>query len=164
MEHGTNGQTGLCAGLHRQICCAPDFTILLTTRGRGPVRCAHEFDSRRMKNIEFWSRETDWKILIVASVLIASGLVGLLPVWGFLNHPWLIGTGIAITLLALVWGMFNLLRPMHARWDPRWSVAEAVVVPISWLLLVTALVVCLYQVEVQNQEKIEEMMKRLTIL
>jgi hypothetical protein len=117
-----------------------------------------------MKNIQFWSRETDWKILIVTGGLLISGFVGLLPVWPkFLNNPGLFGTGIAIALLALVWGMFNLVRPIRSRWDRRWSIAEAIVVPIAWLVLVITLVACLNQVEVQHKRKIDEMMKRLTI-
>jgi hypothetical protein len=111
-----------------------------------------------MKNMEFWSRETDWKILIVAAALSISGFAGLLHVWPeFLNIPWVFGTGVALALLLLPWGLFNLVRPIRARWDRRWSIAEAIVVPIAWLLLLIALSLWFYHVAVHERKKIEDL-------
>ena len=94
-----------------------------------------------MKNTLLWSRATDRKILTAAGIFCALALA--MAVGS--AHPApeapdiirLLDGFIAAILLVLVWSSFRLARP--GRYNHKWAVAEAVVVPLIWALLVAAL-------------------------
>jgi hypothetical protein len=92
-----------------------------------------------MKNVEIWSRVADRKILAAAAafcILLLAAFVG-----GCLPGPEpddvfpLINGFIAAMLLVFVWGLFGVVRP--SRRGQGWLMAQAVGIPLIWLLLVT---------------------------
>jgi hypothetical protein len=96
-----------------------------------------------MKNIELWSREIDWKILIFAGAFCSLALAALVgsalpPPIPFRQTP-LLGGLLTTALLVFVWSLFHLVRP--ERYSRKWAVAEAIVIPVVWGLFVGALAV-----------------------
>src|SRR3974390_2385251 len=94
-----------------------------------------------MDNILLWSRATDRKILIAGVVacflLLAAAIGSALPTPEPVDGLSLLQGLIAASMLAFVWGGFRVARP--ARRGGRWVVAEAIVVPLVWGLLVAVL-------------------------
>jgi ABC-type transport system involved in cytochrome c biogenesis permease subunit len=94
-----------------------------------------------MKNVLIWSRATDRRILVAAGggclVALAGGIGAALPAPVPYDSTQLVQGIIAAALLVFIWGTFRLARPrLHSQ---RWVVAEWVVVPVAWGLLVTVL-------------------------
>jgi hypothetical protein len=94
-----------------------------------------------MRNIVLWSRATDQKILIAGgaacSLLLAAGIGSALPSPDVVDKLPLLQGLITTLMLIVVWSGFHVLRP--SRYGRSWVVAEAVVVPLVWGFLVTAL-------------------------
>lgn len=104
-----------------------------------------------MKNIQFASRRTDIRVVAVSGFLGFSAVVGwLLASFSLAADPMpfvnldraqfrlqFFGTIISVSLALLVWCSFLLVRP--ARYSRKWVIAEWIVVPLVWLLLVLAL-------------------------
>src|SRR6185295_1715543 len=91
-----------------------------------------------MNNVQFWSRATDWKILIALGALGFSAVVGcILPDPVPLEDFRLVNSILVAGLGLLVWGVFHLIQPLRHRW--RSSTREIIIVPATWLLLVVAL-------------------------
>lgn len=94
-----------------------------------------------MKNVELWPRSTDRKILAVTCIPGVVAFAALIGMWIPILGPaedlqWVNGLA-AGALLAFVWGVFRIVRPV--RYRRKWVVAEFVAVPIIWVLLVIAL-------------------------
>jgi hypothetical protein len=91
-----------------------------------------------MNNVQFWSRATDWKILIATGALGFSAIVGwILPDPVPQEDLRLVNSILVAGLGLLVWGVFHLIQPLRHRW--RSSAREIIIVPATWLLLVVAL-------------------------
>src|ERR1041384_2137708 len=91
-----------------------------------------------MRDIEIWSRNTDWKILITVGWLLLAIVAGfIVPAPAPLDHIQPLVALMTMFLMIFVWALFRLVQP--ARWSRKWSVAELIVVPAAWLLLVVAL-------------------------
>src|SRR5438477_336503 len=113
-----------------------------------------------MKNIELWSRQTDWNILIAGGSLLLAAVTGLaLPTPAPLDHIEIFDAFITTLLIILVWAAFHLVRP--AGWSPKWSVAEFIAVPAVWLLLVVALAVWFYHLHGEWDIHIESLFPRV---
>jgi hypothetical protein len=96
-----------------------------------------------MKNIQVWSRDTDRKILTAAG---AVGSLGLAAFIGSVlqpptpsDHMPLFDGLLTSMLLVLVWSVFQLVRP--GQYSHKWAVAQVIVIPVVWGLLVGALAV-----------------------
>lgn len=99
-----------------------------------------------MNNIQFASRRTDIRVVAVSGFLGFSTVVGwLLASFFDVNElePFLpIGrlqffeTVLSVSLALSVWCSFLLVRPV--RYSRKWVIAERIVVPLVWLLLVLA--------------------------
>ena len=89
-----------------------------------------------MKNIQFTSRKTDLKVLAVVGFSAAAGF--LLPARfedSFLAR--FFDAILSVPLALLLWSAFHLIEPSkHGR---KWTIAEWIVVPIVWFLLMLAL-------------------------
>jgi hypothetical protein len=94
-----------------------------------------------MRNVLLWSRATDQKILIAGgaacSLLLAAAIGSALPSPESVDGLPLLQGLITALMLIVVWSGFHVLRPSW--YSPRWVVAEAIVVPLVWGLLVTVL-------------------------
>lgn len=103
-----------------------------------------------MKYYQFASRRTDIRVVAVSGFLGFSAVSGwLLASFFFANDPLqfvnldpvqfrvqIFETLISVSLALLVWCSFLLVRP--ARYRRKWVIAEWIVVPLVWLLLVLA--------------------------
>ena len=96
-----------------------------------------------MKNIQLWSRDIDRKILIVigafCSLLVAALIGSVLPPPFPFKHITIFDALLTTALLVLVWSVFRVVRP--DRYSRKWAVAEAIVIPVVWGLLVGVLAV-----------------------
>ncbi|HXC35889.1 MAG TPA: hypothetical protein VNV43_08435 [Candidatus Acidoferrales bacterium] len=104
-----------------------------------------------MKNIEFTSRATDRYILpvfaLVGFFVLAAGSGCVLPGisrWqnfsmvriDILNHAAFINGAISIGLAVFTWSVFKIIRPAYP--DRNWQIAEVILIPVIWLLLLAA--------------------------
>jgi len=88
-----------------------------------------------MKDAVLWSRNTDWKILMVGGLLLASVVAGMvLPAPAPIKYIDLFAPATTSCLLIFAWGTFQLFRPTG--WNRKWRAAEFIVVPLLWLALV----------------------------
>jgi hypothetical protein len=104
-----------------------------------------------MNNIQFSSRETDRKVLIVLFSLAFSAFVGyLLPTP--LDYPGIqfFDAFITVALGVLVWGVFRLLEPAR-RYSRTWVIAKNAGIPIVWALLVLVLAVWFYHLNTNER-------------
>jgi hypothetical protein len=107
-----------------------------------------------MKNIEFYSRETGQKILLILVCLGVSALAGcLLPTPFEDSSARLFDAALSVALAVSVWCGFHLIKPR--RYSQKWAIAELTVVPIVWLLLMLALAVWFYHLEQARYEVFE---------
>jgi len=96
-----------------------------------------------MKNMQFSSRKADQKVLIVLLCLGIPALVGC-----FLPPPFagllalLFDVVLSVALAVFVWCVFHLIEPR--RHSQKWVIAELTIVPAIWLLLMLAVAVWFY--------------------
>jgi hypothetical protein len=99
-----------------------------------------------MKNIQFTSRETDYRLLVPLALLAFFAAAGvflglLMPTHSQIHEaPWILAA-ISVGSALLVWSVFRLFEPAH--YTRGWKIAEVTLVPLYWLVLVLAAYVCL---------------------
>lgn len=95
-----------------------------------------------MKNIQFTSRETDYKILppfaLLASFAIAGAFAGLFLPSGYdvISGTPAILAAMSAGLALFVWSVFRIIKPVY--YDRNWKIAEVVTVPLYSLILTLA--------------------------
>ena len=95
-----------------------------------------------MKNVQFTSRDTDYKFLaalaLLTSFAVAGIFAGLFMPTGFggIHEAPCILAAISVGLVLFVWSVFRLIKP--AGYDRNWQIAGIVLVPLYWLLLLLA--------------------------
>lgn len=94
-----------------------------------------------MKYIQFSSRRTDIKVLVVVGFSAVAGWL-LPPQFENSYHAVDFDALFAVPLALLVWCVFHLIELSRHGW--KWAIAELTVVPIVWLLLMLALDVWLH--------------------
>jgi len=103
-----------------------------------------------MKNLQLTSRKTNAKVLTaLASVgffAIAGELIGC-----FVPAAACALAVISVGLAVFVWSIFRLIKP--GRYDRSWNLAEVILVPLCWLMLLLAVYVSLgWAINRWNQE------------
>lgn len=93
-----------------------------------------------MKNIQFTSREMDYKFLAALAALASFAAAGiflglLMPRGGQIHAPWIFAA-VSVGFALLVWSVFRLVEP--SRYTRGWKIAEITVVPLYWLALILA--------------------------
>jgi len=94
-----------------------------------------------MQNRLFPSLKMDDKVLIILLCLGFAAFIGcLLPVPFYVSR--VLGGFISVGLAVLVWCVFRLVEPR--RYSRKWAIAELMVVPVVWVLLMVAVGVWFY--------------------
>lgn len=110
-----------------------------------------------MKNLQLTSRGTDQYILFVL-VLVGFFVLGAgsgcllapgISLWqnfsmgriDLLNHVAFINGAISVGLALFTWSVFQMIRPAYS--NRNWQIAEAIFIPVFWLLLLLAVDLCL---------------------
>ena len=89
-----------------------------------------------MKNIQITSRKTDLKVLFVVVFSAVAGF--LLPSHFEISYyARFFDAVFSVPVALLVWCAFHLVEPR--RHSKKWTVAEFMIVPLVWLLLMVAL-------------------------
>jgi hypothetical protein len=100
-----------------------------------------------MKNLQFTPENVFCGILSAFNFIFFFAMAGASAIffmpWPFeqLPHPALVLAASSVGLATFVWALFRLIRPVHA--NRRWQIAEIIIVPFCWLLLVSTVDVCL---------------------
>jgi hypothetical protein len=118
-----------------------------------------------MKNIQLTQRETDLKVLAVATkagvFLIVGGVVWLftlLSCGSDFRLP-LINSIISMGVALFVWSIFKLIEPR--RYSRNWQIAGFIFVPLVWLLLVLASDVGIHNVFQAYRENLDSIINGL---
>ena len=119
-----------------------------------------------MKTIIIWSRATDRKILAVFAflccILFAAAIGTVIPAPVDSKDIVLLDGFISSMLLALVWAIFRLVRPV--RLTQGWVIAEFIAVPVIWACLVTALGIWFSHIHDSLYPHFEEIAKNAALL
>lgn len=99
-----------------------------------------------MKNIQFTSRKTDYKILPLIALLASFAVVGIfvglfVPAGygGIHGAPWILAA-ISAGLALFVWSVFRMIEP--AGYSRNWQIAEMILVPLYSLMLTLGAGLC----------------------
>ncbi len=116
-----------------------------------------------MNNIQIWSRETDLKLLrnlATAGIVLFAAFVGaLVPMPVQSTAITILYMAISVSLGIFAWGIFNIMKPLY--YDKRWEIGEMIVVPLTWILLVSVLALCFFHYESAWKEQIQKGMEML---
>src|SRR5580704_15162069 len=86
-----------------------------------------------MRNIQFWSRETDFKIILFSLCTIAitfAGFVGMLLCDDPVSY---ITPAFSFAFAIFAWGVFKIIEPPF--YGRVWARSKAIGIPALWLLL-----------------------------